>query len=339
MRPEVAKILQVKVLETSAAKQTGNPTGTTDGNSAPSTPAAEPRLVAGYASPTAAATPGADTNVTAASTPAALALQGLSFMQVATAKQAASSSNDCASDSSEERKEDKQELNGAIIWECVLKKKSETDKFGFLQVNGKLDFETRLMAKAVPAMEQAQPQAPEQGPATLIVKKIHEGGLMERWNVKHPALVVGPNDRIQSVNGKTTVDAMQQEIRTRRVVLRCARYPERFQITLRKDGNKLGLRFESPKAGQFKEIVISEVAGGGAVALHNKAQVAAGRWDLCILPGMSVETANNATGDAAAIAEQLRSSEEVVLLMNRDEHAAITQAHAFQRRAQGAPPP
>merc|ERR1712217_586085 len=125
---------------------------------------------------------------------------------------------------------------------------------------------------------------------------------------------------------------MQQEIRTRRVVLRCARYPPRFQVSLKKDGQKLGLRFESPKPGQSKSIFISEVTSGGTVALHNKAQVSARRWDLCVLPGMIVEAANNVSGDGGAIAEQLRTCEEVVLLIYREE-LAVTPAYGFQRRS------
>jgi len=131
---------------------------------------------------------------------------------------------DCASDTSGEHTAPKEEIDGAIVWEVVLKKKSEADRFGFLHINGKWDFEKRRRAhQAAQATEHIEPVEPEEGPEILIIKRIHEGGLLERWNQLHPEMEVQPGDCIQSVNGASSVEEMQREIRLHRVVLRCSR--------------------------------------------------------------------------------------------------------------------
>jgi len=242
---------------------------------------------------------------------------------------------DNASDSSEERKANLETIDGAVMWDVVLKKRSEVDKFGFLQINGKLEFEARWAARTDGAGSSTNAPTPQvDGPNVLVIRKIHAGGLLERWNARHPDMAVRPHDRILSVNGLTTVDEMQRETRTCKIVLRCCRLEELFKVPLKKNNNqKLGLRFEKPQKGQFNEIIISEVLGDGLVAEYNLQQVKLQRWSHCILPGMVVEAVNDARGDATAIADELRTSEEVTLVINRDESQVVTQTQLRKRQA------
>merc|ERR1712187_183261 len=168
-------------------------------------------------------------------------------------------------------------------------------------------------------------------PEVLIIRKIHEGGLLERWNKKYPQGEVLPHDRIYSVNGETNVEAMQREIRSRKIVMRCVRYPDRFQVTVKKDGRMMGFRFEKPQSGKYQEIRISEVLREGLVAEHNELQAERGRWHLVILPEMRIEAANNVDGDAAKIAEELKAAETITLHIRRAEQAIFSQQQVRAR--------
>lgn len=237
---------------------------------------------------------------------------------------------DYASDSSEERRPDKEEVDGCLVWEVVLKKRTEDEKFGFLQVNGKQEFERRIVSSALNGSNAADDSAATlEGPNVLIIRRINEGGLLERWNRRHPDAQVLVNDRISSVNGATTVEEMVRATRSCRIAMRISRYTESFKVGLReKSGRKLGLRFESPQRGMSASIFVSEVLPEGLVAEHNAFQVSQRRWDLALLPGMLIEAANEAAGEATAIAEELRSNDKVLLLINRAETSLFSQQQA-----------
>lgn len=244
-----------------------------------------------------------------------------------------------------------EERDGCLFWDVTLTKATKEDKYGFVQANGRVEFETRLKAGTITKVMEHEEQAEQgadsrdplhrdqpallPGPDALIVRRIHPGGLMQRWNQKHKDSVICPQDRICNVNGINTVEAMQMEFRSRRrVVMRMMRYPERFIVILTKTGpdKRLGFRFERPqKGGHLQEVRISEVMEEGLLADHNKHQVALGNWHYVVLPDMRVEAANRATGDALRIAEELKRSPQVTLTIRRAEQAMLSQQQVRAR--------
>eukprot|EP00929_Paragymnodinium_shiwhaense_P073842 TRINITY_DN37726_c0_g1_i2.p1 TRINITY_DN37726_c0_g1~~TRINITY_DN37726_c0_g1_i2.p1 ORF type:complete len:861 (+),score=261.38 TRINITY_DN37726_c0_g1_i2:162-2744(+) len=286
--------------------------------------------------------------------------------------------NSAASDSSEERQTFREEKDGCRLWTVTLKKTNVQDKYGFVQTNGKMDFETRMSllnsrqlspsarsdaSKVQPEPEEAEASAPAspegantsfnsgpslcteqlreedfhgggpgpRGPEVLIVRRVHEGGLLERWNKKHPEAEVQPHDRILEVNGETTIAGMQREIRTRRIVLRLIRYPEKFQVSLTKAGKLLGFRLERPAEGAAPEIRISEVLKSGLLSEYNEVQIAEGNWHLVVLADMRIEAVNDVTGDALKMTNELKGADSVLMSVRRAEQATFSQQQVRAR--------
>lgn len=241
------------------------------------------------------------------------------------------------------------QLNGCLVWETVLKKETVKDKYGFIQANGKLEFKKRLTMTSATASSQSQQNAkgqPDQveprpfddeafaalpGPDVLVVRKINEDGLLERWNKRHPEARVKPQDRILSVNNVCTIEGMQTEIRRERMVIQFCRYPERFRISLKKDGRRLGFRFERPTNQHLQELRISEVLNEGALPDHNSESAGLGLWHYCVLPDMRIEATNGITGDAWEMAEELKRCESVTIQIRRAEALLLTQQQVRQR--------
>jgi len=215
----------------------------------------------------------------------------------------------------------REERDGCLFWEVMLKKESIGDKFGFAQVNGRAEFEVRLPAPAQTSEPEFAPDEAWRGPEVLIVRRIHDGGLLHQWCCRHPEAEVFPQDRVCAVNGELTVEGMQREIRARRILLRFMRYPEHFAVTLKKDGRKLGFRIQ-PSSPQ--ELRITEVLSQGALTAYNRQQVASGLWHYAVLPDMCIESANGVSGDATAIAEELKTCEEVTIRVRRNEHVLFS---------------
>jgi len=240
------------------------------------------------------------------------------------------------------------EVDGCLVWEVLLRKETAEDKYGFIQANGKLDFQTRL-ANPSPRPRtggEAQTQRPPEesplpGPQLLVVRRIHEGGLLDRWNKRHPAIAVKPQDRICTINGETSIEGMQREVREPKIVIKFQRYPERFSIHLKKDGRRLGFRFERPPTGiHMKEVRLTEVLAEGALPDNNRAEVEAKRWDRVALPDMLIVAANGITGDANAIAEELKRCEEVTIEFVRHDmtlQAALQAKHKIRMMAKMLP--
>jgi len=227
--------------------------------------------------------------------------------------------------------------DGCLYWEVALAKNSGADTYGFVQANGRADFEKRLKLGFVnPDVENRGSgqhvheleHSPLPGPEVLIVRLVHEGGLMWMWNRIHEEAAIRPQDRIASVNSQRTVETMQNEFRTSdMVVLKMVRYPERFIVILCKEApaDRLGIRFERPAQNcHRRHLRIVEILEGGLVADHNKLQVALENWHYVVMPDMLVETANEASGDASAIANELKLiRSRVVLTIRRAEHAML----------------
>jgi len=240
------------------------------------------------------------------------------------------------------------QVNGCLIWESVLKKESLKDKYGFVQANGRLEFQQRLRmtsSSGNPQQQLQQQQLLQQqmqrqqdvedprfaGPDVLVVRRINEDGLLEAWNKRHPEARVKAQDRILSVNGVHSVEGMQKEIRSRRIVLQFARYPDRFRVALKKNGRRLGFRFERPTSQHLQELRISEVLPEGALPDHNTEQGSLGLWHYCVLPDMRIEATNGISGDAWEMAEELKRCETVELQIRRAEALLLTQQQVRAR--------
>jgi len=165
----------------------------------------------------------------------------------------------------------------------------------------------------------------------LVVRRINEDGLLEAWNKRHPEARVKAQDRILSVNGVHSVEGMQKEIRSRRIVLQFARYPDRFRVALKKNGRRLGFRFERPTSQHLQELRISEVLPEGALPDHNTEQGSLGLWHYCVLPDMRIEATNGISGDAWEMAEELKRCETVELQIRRAEALLLTQQQVRAR--------
>merc|ERR1712087_12145 len=83
---------------------------------------------------------------------------------------------------------------------------------------------------------------------------------------------------------------------------------------LKKDGKRLGFRFEFPQGAKAEE-------------------VSRAKWHYVVLPDMRIEAANDVHGNASQIAEELKACEEVTLRLRRAEHALLNSRH-LQVRAQ-----
>jgi hypothetical protein len=231
-------------------------------------------------------------------------------------------------------KVDRIERDGCMFWEVLLKKETAEDKFGFVQANGKLDFEQRLMAAAEeagaasPTATTTPPSTPAastrpdiailNGPEVLVVRKINEGGLLHRYNLRHPEAEVLTTDFICNVNGQTSIEGMQREIRSRRIHLQIMRYPESFTVPLQKNGRKLGFKFDKIRPNSTY-LRISEILPDGALPEWNKQQVNASRWHLAVLPDMMISTVSNVTGDSQQLVNELKTAEELTLYVQRGD--------------------
>lgn len=204
------------------------------------------------------------------------------------------------------------EENGCLFWQVLLKKETATDKYGFAQANGRLEFEMR-QGKAKQILE---------GPHMLVVKRVYSTGLLAKWNERVPQLEVKPQDRIIAVNDENTAEGMAKEIHQPRIFLQMMRFPERFIVALSKEnGVKLGFRFERPQGNFAEEVRITEVMEEGAMMAYNKTQVNLGRYAFVVLADMRIDRVNDVWGDAELIAAELKSATNVELYIRRAEHA------------------
>jgi len=235
--------------------------------------------------------------------------------------------------------------DGCIVWQVLLKKESVGDKYGFVQANGKIEFESRLARKPEGSLDSdhENPVALLKGPEMLIVRRIHDGGLLARWNERVPELMVKPQDRIVSVNEDSTVEGMMQEIHSPRILIQMCRFPDQFTVTLNKDdGGKLGFRFERPQNVHSAEVRITEVLDEGCVMNYNRQQVRQGRWAYVMLPDMRIDRVNDVSGDAQAISDELKMARVVELNVKRVDTSSLMPAQVRKRLAalqgfQGAP--
>lgn len=156
-------------------------------------------------------------------------------------------------------------------------------------------------------------------PEHLIVTKINDGGLLERWNLALPDAAVQINDRIVTVNRTGTVENMRRCMQDAVVRLSLVRFPPVFEVELQKRPGveKLGFKFERPSNLRLSELRVTEVLAEGLLSEWNRRQAAAGRFHLVVTREMRLEAANDVEGDAAGLAEELRSCSAVRLRIRR----------------------
>jgi len=215
---------------------------------------------------------------------------------------------------------------GCLTFEVSLAKDTAADKFGFVQASGKIEFEQRMQQprdknrRATEQSEDGDPtKADVQGPSVLVVRRIHRDGILDRWNKANPAKEVQVQDQIAAVNGHTTIEAMQQQLREMTVQMLVIRLPERFTVKLSKDGGRLGLCFERPSSQSMAvaELRISEVMKAGALPEYNRKQASLGRHQYCVLPEMRIEAVNGESRNINEMVDRLKGSAEVELRIRR----------------------
>jgi hypothetical protein len=227
--------------------------------------------------------------------------------------------------------------DGCLLWEVVLKKQAAEDKFGFTQANGRMDFEARTMTSQRSPHNARSPSrpSPTSAPEVLVVRKVHDHGLLKLWNLRHSGAEVKPQDRIVRVNGEVTVEGMQREIRSQRVLMNIVRYPDFFEVTLsREGGKKLGFRFERPQNPTAEGVRITEVLAEGALPDHNASQSVLGRWHNVVLPDMRIESINGISGDSVEIVAELKRAGAVRLVIRRAEQEAAMRHQMRQHVAE-----
>jgi len=85
--------------------------------------------------------------------------------------------------------------------------------------------------------------------------------------------------------------------------------PEHFDVLFRRNGQPLGLCFRKPTTPSICELLVVEVASEGAVAAHNMAEAAAGKWDSIVLPGMVVHGVNGIRDNLDRMLQELSTAE------------------------------
>jgi len=187
----------------------------------------------------------------------------------------------------------KTKVNGCEDWCVLLKKENASERYG---MSFQLDTESQV----------------------LVVREVAVDGLTFDWNLEHPDAEVNPGDRIASINDKTQLDEMKQEILGSELRMMVRRYPVKFEVELTKtaEQSRLGMKFmrqsfdgDSPASSSKpgKLLKITEVSTGGLLDEWNKTHISKGLPQFVVAPGMYIEAANACEFNSDAVSEELRS--------------------------------
>eukprot|EP00746_Dinoflagellata_sp_MGD_P143825 gnl/MRDRNA2_/MRDRNA2_76610_c0_seq1.p1 gnl/MRDRNA2_/MRDRNA2_76610_c0~~gnl/MRDRNA2_/MRDRNA2_76610_c0_seq1.p1 ORF type:complete len:785 (+),score=188.49 gnl/MRDRNA2_/MRDRNA2_76610_c0_seq1:283-2355(+) len=202
-----------------------------------------------------------------------------------------------------------QSLRTSGPWEVTLTKNSPMDGYGFTQESEPRDKLT-----------------PKGWPEFLIIGCVMKDGLLDAWNQAHPDAEVQPGDRIIKVDACKGVKAMEKALLRNQIQLTIHRFPEQFDVLIRKEGRRLGLKVENP-ADDSSELRIMEVLKDGCIPEWNASAMKAGEWHRVILAGMLLKAANHAEWDAYALADEMKVAEELQLIVRRaDQVSAMMQS-------------
>lgn len=213
---------------------------------------------------------------------------------------------------------------GCLKWEVVLQKRDPTDRFGFSHISGAEQFLKARGARVMGAASSFAQRLPLQAPEVLIIREIAPSGLLAEWSRSRTGLggevVLG--DRVASVNGISSVEAMQEQLKTsQRCVLSLVRYPPKFIAKLPGLSNQrrsLGLKFDIIGNG-FTGLRITGVARDGLVEEYNQFHLKHGRFHLVITAGMVVLSVNQAQGSSEQMLRVLSQAPSLTLLICRSE--------------------
>jgi len=199
-------------------------------------------------------------------------------------------------------------------------KKGKGERFGFSFTSARAEYVEARGKKHV---------HPREGPELLRIKEIGGGGALEVWNAANAGANVLVCDRIAQINGRATIDEMQQELKKNGVArLKIVRYPEFFFADLKRGlsggGVELppnvfiGILYEKSSSGSG-ELKITKVAPEGLMDRWNKRQIAKGLYQFVVMAGMRIEAVNDVDGDAELIEQELKSGSARRLRIRRAE--------------------
>jgi len=203
-----------------------------------------------------------------------------------------------------------EEMDGCLRWRVVLEKDASSDKFGFVRMNGKAEFEHY----GIPDPRGGSVAAPN----VLIVRKVSRHGLLMAWNSRHPEAAVFAQDRIACINGETSIEGMDYEVMSRRIVMEMVRYPDAFTVTMNKADRKLGFKITA-ELGVAQTLRITRVLADGALPDYNAYQISMGRWHYVVHQHMIIEAVNGVEGNAQRMAQILQEEDQVSIDILRAE--------------------
>jgi hypothetical protein len=160
-------------------------------------------------------------------------------------------------------------------------------------------------------------KTPKGWPEFLIIGCVVKDGLLDAWNRAHPDSEVQAGDRIVKVDTCKGVKAMEKALLRDQVKLTICRFPDQFDVVIKKQGQPLGVKVENPDNEASSELCIIEIFKDGCIPEWNASALKAEEWYRIILPGMHIIAANHAAWDAEAITNEIRISEEVCLTIRR----------------------
>jgi len=212
----------------------------------------------------------------------------------------------------------KREDLGCLCWEVLMEKKSDSARYGFSHSNGFEKFQKDRNKGRSDDNDTSTVSVSEDGPQTLIVKRIAQDGLLNEWNQLHPDAAVRSGDRIVEVNGRKDIADMQDQLRASAVKMSVVRYAWYFNIDLKKreGARKYGFKFEKPHQS-LDTLKITEVAPDGLLEEMNQRMIAEGRSHLAVTVGMHIEAVNDVVGSSLKIADVLRKAEAVSMRVCR----------------------
>jgi len=168
------------------------------------------------------------------------------------------------------------------------------------------------------------------GPEVLMIANILALGPLAVWNDNYPDMAVKEGDHILEVNDAQFADDMLRELCLPCIRLRIARFPQVFQVSLHKRGGAFGCNFRQPASDTVRELLITDILPNGALSRHNEEKAAHGRWDLVVLPNMSI-TAVNGQADPQDMTEVLCQCESVDLCVQRSSLGPLVPAKVALR--------
>ena len=144
---------------------------------------------------------------------------------------------------------------------------------------------------------------------TLYIKAILAGAVSD-WNKENPTKAVQPGDRVISVNGVTgDAQAMVREIKDRNLLLLFQKASDDKMVTVSVSGsNSLGMDADW---GDGKTLYIKAILAG-AVSDWNKENPT-----KAVQPGDRVISVNGVTGDAQAMAREIKDRNLLLLLFQK----------------------